>query len=294
MLGFAGDQSTPLYFEFNPNDDVGFEPLWGQYGANYKYEVVFAKSPQLPGYPFESIRSGLLPRINLSLEIKPYALGLQQRVGSAIGGILEDTIGTTDGISRGVIIPEATTNKMTNPIFGHGTWNNTWTNGANLTDTENTDPKFITHGKSSAKLVCTGAGNTFTQSINVGNTNTHELSCYAKLPDGGVVSSTQVVLSYGGSQTTTYTLIGDGWYRLTVSVTGVAAGTVTGVIVASGYTVYVDGFQIEEKAYATPMAHGDLLGCGFDFNQGGIEFECANRQHHRFGRGKHLHCLETR
>ena len=109
MLGFAGDESTPLYFEFNPNDDVGFEPLWGQYGANYRYEVVFAESPKLPQYPFGPVKAGTLPRVNLALNIKPYALGLQQRVGIATGGILEDIIGTVDGISKGVIVPEATT-----------------------------------------------------------------------------------------------------------------------------------------------------------------------------------------
>ncbi|MCH8998526.1 MAG: hypothetical protein IID48_09745, partial [Proteobacteria bacterium] len=135
MLSHAGDEDSPLYFHFRPNDDVSFEPRWGQYGADYRYEVTFANRPALEDYPFESLQDGLLPSVNLVLNVKPYALGQRQRMAFAQGGILEDVIGAVDGVSRGTFLPEATINKMTNPIFGHSTFDNDWTAGANHTFT---------------------------------------------------------------------------------------------------------------------------------------------------------------
>ncbi|KKL60859.1 hypothetical protein LCGC14_2201110, partial [marine sediment metagenome] len=266
FLDQAGDESSPTYLQYRDNSNVGFEPLWGQFGANYRYEIVSGNIRLPSSYAVANIRGQRLIGATVSLEIKPFALGLQQRVGSATGGILEDTIGTVDGISRGTIIPQTITNKMTNPIFGHATFDNGWTAGSgDIKVTENIDKKFITHGKSSAKLVNTDTVNTevFTQSIDVGNTNTHHLTCYVKLPDGGVVSSTQVGLRYSGNVSETYTSVGDGWYLLDAAVTGINAGTVTGVAVEGGYTVYVDGFQIAEVTYVVPVTHGDMLGCAW-------------------------------
>ena len=194
--------------------------------------------------------------------IGPYARGRKQRVGSAIGGVLEDWIGSPDGISRGLIVPEATTNQMTNPVFGHGTWDNGWTDGAGVDSSENTNEDFLLFGTSSAKVLATaGANNVFYQSIDVANAgNTHVLSCYAKLPDGGVISASQCQLYYGAGLTTAYTPVGNGCYRLTASLTGAAPATGTGLLVVDTFMVYTDGFQIEEKAYSTPLTYGDLMG----------------------------------
>ena len=263
-----GTKSDPVFLHVRGSEDVGFEPLWGQFGADLRYEIVFGRATVSSSYTFGFVRREELPACGVNLDIKPFAIGLKQRVGSAIGGILEDTIGTVDGLSRGTIIPEATTNKFTNPIFGHGTFNNGWTASANLIETENTDPKFITHGKSSAKLTRkTTASSHYSQSINAGNTNTHTISFYAKKPDGSAVTvggSNDVAVEYSGIVTTTARLIGDGWYLIEAEVTGINSSTVTGLeIRTNGVTLYVDGFQMEEKAFATPLAHGDLLGCAW-------------------------------
>ncbi|KKN73403.1 hypothetical protein LCGC14_0401060 [marine sediment metagenome] len=259
----------PVNLLYRSNRDVGFEPLWGSYGADLQYEIVFGKAMATLAYPTGVTPNLIIPECRISLEVKPYALSQRQRMAFAQGGILEDLIGAIDGFSRGTFIPEATTNKMTNPIFGNATFDNAWTAGANIVKAENTDRKFITHGKSSAKLSAVAATtNTFTQSIAVGDTVQYFFSAYVKLPGGGVPTSSDLQLHYGSDQTTTFRSVGDGWYRMTVEVTGVVAATNTGVVVKSGRTVYVDGFQIEKKVSTeieqfTSVAHGDLLDCAW-------------------------------
>ena len=154
---------------------------------------------------------------------------------------------------------------MPNPIFGHATYDNGWTTGANLVSSENKDPRFVLFGKSSAKLTAISTGtNTFTISVTAANINTHAFSVFAKLPDGGVVSTTQIQLRYAGSDLVeTYTHIGDGWYRVTATAAGVASAQNLVLSIAAGYTVYVDGVQMEESPYATPLMHGDLVGCSW-------------------------------
>jgi hypothetical protein len=258
-----GTPSDPVYVHVRGSEDVGFEPLWGQYGADLRYEVIYGIAGASRQYSFGFIREGELPECQVQLEIKPFALGLQQRLASALGGILEDYIGAEDGLSRGTIIPEATTNKFTNPVFGHATWDNGWTATSLIAD-QNTDRRFISAGKSSVRLYNAAGPGSFTQSINVGNTNTHVLSCRAKLPDSGAISATHAEMYYNGAaQTTTYKSEGDGWYRLAAVITGVASAVTAGINTKGDYVVYADEFQIEEKGYATPPCNGDMLGCAW-------------------------------
>jgi hypothetical protein len=259
MLTGAGDSSDPVYLEYNSNSAVP-EPLWGQLGVNLRYEIVYGEAQIADGY-LVGVRRTEDINLGITLTLKPYALGRQQRITTATGGIIEDILGSASGIARGMIIPEATTNKFTNPVFGHSTWNNDWTNGGGLVVSQNTDMRFVAFGLSSAMIARVAVNAIWYQSINVGNTNAHTLSCYIKLIDGSAPSASNVVLYYGTTVTPTITAVGDGWYRLSVSVTGINAATNTGIaILTNGYSCYVDGFQIEEKSYATPLAFGDLLG----------------------------------
>lgn len=265
MLALAGDEDEPLYLEYRGNNDVSVEPIYGQYGTNLRYEIIHAGGTGVWGpYMAAGVReAGVFYTVNLT--IKPYALGKRQRLASATGGVLENTYGTADGRSRGLIIPEETVNKITNPTFGHASdWDNDWSADGSLILEQNANPDFLIPGTSySAKLTSYAANQEFYQSIAAGNTNQHWLSCYARRPDGGVVSSTQVVLYYGSAKTTTFRAVGNGWYRLLVTVSGIAAATNTGVQVQSGHSVYVTGFQFEEAAEVTPLCWGDLPGCSF-------------------------------
>lgn len=262
MLSLAGDEYEPLYLEFRPNSDTP-EPLWGNYGSNLRYEIVHGAAVISERYG-RGNQIATSADVSLSLTIKPYALGRAQRLGSALGGIVENVIGAPDGLSRGLTVAEATTNKMTNPVFGSATWSTGWTTDAGLTSSQGTDPVYG-FGASYAVLAA-GTGGTwrFYQSINAGNTNTHILSCYARRPDGAAITSSDVKLYYNADLTTTFTAVGNGVYRLTASTSGINASTVTGVdLQAGGVLLAVWGFQLEEKSYVTELAAGDMLGCAW-------------------------------
>lgn len=261
-------QFDPLYLEYNPNTVI--EPVWGQLGANLHYEIVFGNCVLADGY-MVGVRRAEDVNVTIALTLKPFALGQQQRLCSVVGGVLEDTWGSADGLSRGVIIPEATTNKMTNPVFGHATFGNGWTAGANLTATENTDPQYMLPGTvKSAKLQRTGAANTYTQSINVGNTNTHVLGVFIKRHDGAALVTsggmvTEVELLYGASSVQVPAQsMGNGWYWLKWQYfSGIASAQNVGVTVVTYEPIYLAVIQLEEKAYCTWPCWGDLLGCAW-------------------------------
>lgn len=133
---------------------------------------------------------------------------------------------------------------------------------------ENATAPYYKFGSKSVKLNNTGpAGDEYVISINAGNTNNHTLSAYVYNGTsgavGGTVDTTVAKLVFNGvAQTTTYTDMGGGWWRLTY--TGEAGSGVQnyGVQVMGTKIVYVDGVQLEEKAYATTYADG-TLGTGY-------------------------------
>ena len=165
----AGDESEPLYFEWRPDNNVPAEPIWGQFGAYLKSEVVFGAVFKPREYGIAGLREKRLPGCQVEMEIKPYARGLSQRVGSAKGFIWENNIFSEDGLNAGLHIGEAITNQHTNPIFGHATFDNGWTALANLTVSRNTDKRFRLFGKASAKITSRSTTlSSFTQSLTIG------------------------------------------------------------------------------------------------------------------------------
>ncbi|MCL5411956.1 MAG: DUF2341 domain-containing protein [Patescibacteria group bacterium] len=171
---------------------------------------------------------------------------------------------------NGVFVEEATTNKITNPSFENTIFNLNWTADASISATDNTTAPYYKFGTHSAKLVDSTAAATFITSINAGNTNTQTLSAYAYNNTsgsiGGTVDGTVVKLVFNGApQTTTYTDMGEGWWRLTYSVAGIASAQNFGVEVEANKTIYLDGVQLEEKAYPTSYADGSL-GSGYSWS----------------------------
>ncbi len=88
-----------------------------------------------------------------------------------------------------------------------------------------------------------------TQSVNVGNTATYDFSAYVydNTPSeiGATVTSSVAQLYYNGATIlTTYADAGNGWYKLTGSVTGTNASKEFGLLVKAGKTVKVDDFTL--------------------------------------------------
>ncbi len=96
------------------------------------------------------------------------------------------------------------------------------------------------------------ADGTLTQSVNVGDTSTYDLSTYVYDNTtgnvGGTVSGSIAQLyANGATVTTTYTSAGSNWWKLTGTVTGVASSVSYGVLVKSGKTVKVDDFTLSKN-----------------------------------------------
>jgi hypothetical protein len=192
MLNYAGDTSIPLYLEYSPNSNVP-EPLWGQFGAHLHYEVVDGDLTLDDGYLI-GVRRAEDVNMTVRLTLKPFAKGVSQRLASVTGGILDDTMGTADGLSRGLIVAEETTNEILNPVFGHADFDNQWTAGSNLTISENVDSEFILWNTKSAKLsglASLDCGVTQTLTLTA---DTYSISCYAKRIDGGVIDDSVMEL----------------------------------------------------------------------------------------------------
>ncbi|MBI2314953.1 hypothetical protein HYU93_02745 [Candidatus Daviesbacteria bacterium] len=133
-------------------------------------------------------------------------------------------------------------------------------NGVEYPFYTNTRDTTTTYSSSSgsSKVVTVDTTN-FTQSVNVGDTNTYNLSAYA-YTDGSAVTSSDAELFYNGSTiTTTYTSVGSGWYQLTGTVTGTSSSVGYGVQVKAGKTVYLDNMSLNNYA-----ASGTLTSSIFD------------------------------
>ncbi len=270
FLRLSRDKSDTLYLEFRGDNDVSVSPLWGTYGAPLRYEIKklnsFVLSPVM-GQSDAWRRHMGYNRITVT--VAPYAEKADQRLGTATGGILEDNWGTPDGSSRGLIVPEATTNKCTNPVFGNADWDNGWTAIATtgLLISQNTDPQYCLPGLiSSAAIQYTNAPETlsiYAQSINVGNTNNHTFSALVKMPDGSAPTSSDVVIYYNINKTTTYTNLGNGIYLLSATTAGINGATNTGIAILGAKKIYLLAYQCEEKAYHTPICWGTLMGCAW-------------------------------
>ena len=258
------DKTDKVYFEYTPNYVVP-APIWGQHGAPYRFEVKAAIVDLDGGYYVADIPSKALI-VPISLFVGPHALGARQLLAQAKGGIIEDTIGTLDGMPRGTIVAGATTNKMTNPIFGHGTPLTGWTAGGDVVAVANTDADYVLWGTNSARVtrITAGGARLLTQSIAAGNTNAHYIQAYVKKLDGSAVTSSDCTLYYNAVIASTYTAMGSGWYRLSAPVTGIAAAVNTGVaFVALNTPMFVAGVQLAELADLSPMTHGDMIGCSW-------------------------------
>jgi len=132
-----------------------------------------------------------------------------------------------------------------------------------LTATRDTITTY-TSSAGSAKLVNGDTALDFTQAVNVGDTNTYNLTAYV-YTTGAAVSSADAELFYNGATLpTTYTSVGSGWYKLSGTLTGANASRNYGVQVKANKTVYVDNFSLNSYA-----SSGTLTSNIFDSNVGG-------------------------
>lgn len=249
-----------LYFEHKPFDDYDFDPVWGQTGGVKRYQV---KAAQLHvGSDYHAIfqQDHHLPNCTLEMTIAPVAEGLPQVLATATGSVVEFRAGVDDPAVRGLLVMPAITNKFTNPVFGHSTYNTGWT-ATNCTAARNYNRAYVFTGAFSAKLTKTGSGAYFTQSLAI--TDDDYIGFYCKKPDGSAVTASDVKVYCNGAESGSYIEIGNGWWL--VAATSPGAGTYnTGVSLegSNGSVIYVDAFMAREfYPYTVPHINGDMLDC---------------------------------
>lgn len=140
-----------------------------------------------------------------------------------------------------------------------------------LTKTIETSTPYVKFGSRSTKIVASGANTSLVNTVSPGNTNTHTHSLYVYRGTagniGGTVDNTiaQVLWEGVAQSSTTYENVGGGWWRLSYSAATTNSANTYGVWIANGETLYVDGFQLEEKAFASTYTDGSL-GDGYSWS----------------------------
>jgi hypothetical protein len=155
-------------------------------------------------------------------------------------------------------LASATTNLITNPSFE--TNSTGWvTNSATLTRVEG----IAQYGAYSALVVQTGASARIAYTITVAASTTYTVSAWLYSPLGNTGLPYLYVQNVNGSafsQSSNVSAHG-GWQRVTITFTTPA--DVTSIVVrvypnGTAQSVYVDGVQLEQLAYATPYCDGSL------------------------------------
>lgn len=258
------DSSERVFFEYKPDDAVDYLPTWGQ-GGWLRFWVKTADV--IPGNRYYLVyRYGTMSFAVIRMTIGPAALGVDQLLGAAGGAIQDWRFG---GLSTGVFIPGATTNKMTNPVFSHATPLTGWTVMSNLIARENREKRYVYPGATVSVRVSSNhasSNNRIHQDINVGNTNAHTLSAYVMMPDLSPVDATKADLWYaGGTPACSYVHVGGGVYLVHAPITGVASSQAAGLRVKLGVECFLLGMQITETAgVIAPLIWGELLGADWD------------------------------
>jgi hypothetical protein len=267
FLAAAGDESEPLYLEYRASTDIAALPLWGQ--GVLRYEIVHGRFALSDLYATTDFRGRNLPTCPVTVTIKPYAEGQQQRLGSATGGVFMDTYGTLNGQPRGVIVAPAASSAYTNPIFGIDPYSTGWTTGASLMAASSADPNFLLPDTfTSVKLIGTGtACNVYSQNLTLTNGSPIVITALVKLPDSSSPTASDVQLARGVSATAASTAcffhLGNGLWEVSGSVSGTGAASPIGVAIGDGRTVYLLGMQTSPSR-RMPFMHGDQLGSAWD------------------------------
>lgn len=166
-----------------------------------------------------------------------------------------------------IIRPEATTNLITNPSFETNTTG--WSTGGTNSIAQTSDQSLF----GIYSLECT-YGNSLdlaTYAITFSAAGTYYFTIYAYLSSdyvGGYVSLAVSDFTGGSITTTSQLSTVSTWTRLEGSIT-VVSGDLTGTLRVTANSaitaglVYLDGAQIENKAYATTYCDGDQDGCSW-------------------------------
>jgi hypothetical protein len=168
---------------------------------------------------------------------------------------------------KAVELAEATTNLFSaiDPAFESDTTLSGWLKANFTTAIRSGDIRGL-FGARTAKLVTdTSVG--YLEKVIAVSGAAYALSVYARRADGQPITSSDVWLRFNYANATPVVIdVGNKWYRLEYSAAGNNSTTRFGVVVRAGLTVYLDGIQLEQKAYSTPFTVTSRVGCGLTYS----------------------------
>ena len=263
-----GDRINPTYLDFQNNIAIPSKPTFGQFARTL--QVVHSHGSNFSTKHLITTLNANAVEVELDIQVLPVWTGQRQLALTATGGVNQSWEGMFEGFSRGVTVGPAITNKYTNPVFGNSTPLTGWTTNAGLISETITDKEYVLFGKTAVRITKIASSSTiFHQSLNLGNTNTHTISFFAKKHDSSAVTTSNVNVHYNGVDNSPIIVnYGNGWYRVHAVVTAVNSSVATGVRMngSIGEALYVQGFQAEEYSRMdgpTPFCYGDRIGCSW-------------------------------
>ncbi len=247
-------------------------PVFGQF--SYYYRVLSGAVPRWP----RDLHTGALTANQIlgvvaELTCKPFAEGLRQKVGTGKGQLelFDEGVLLVGSINAATI-----TNEFTNPEFSHATWNNSWSaENADLEADQEVRPGYVYRSGSAARLTNTNASTDYyyCQSINaITDSVGYVCSCYARRPDGGAITSSDLAIMINSSaQTTSFINAGDGWYLCYATADSPVGAANYGIDVKAGRSIIVDAFQLIKSSTSTygsndkpdPYFSGNSIGCAW-------------------------------
>lgn len=134
--------------------------------------------------------------------------------------------------------------------------------GGTVTVSQNTDPAYIEIGASNQKAIFAGHNSDLLQFNRANLTNNTTYTWYLRFY---LASGKVTVRAWKGSNADDTVYTTPGWHTYTHTATTTATGSTWTYLIYStvangGGTVYIDQAQIEQKAYHTPLAGGDMPG----------------------------------
>lgn len=161
-----------------------------------------------------------------------------------------------------VVIPEATTNLITNPSFETGTTGHTALGSASIAQSTAQQYK----GAASLAITMTSAttdGSAYTGTLSLTSGTTYTASAWVLAQAGKSYTFAITNTSNTALTTKTFTATGN-WQRVWVSYTETATNTRRVALRKNGHasttTVYTDAWQVEAKTYPTTYCDGDQIG----------------------------------
>ena len=179
------------------------------------------------------------------------------QVATVTGGVIY----CAGKFGKALQVAGATTNLFTDPSCEYDANLTQWTDytsSGTFTSARSTEVVPL-YGTYTGKLVCSSsAAALFYQSLSP-SAGSCVISAYVRKADKSAVTVSDCQIYFGADKTTTYTAIGDGWYRLVWTGTASGSSTQTGLRVQKSKTLYVDGLMCEQaRSVQGPFADGTL------------------------------------